>query len=325
MGDIESTPMRTESQVVSQKQINCVLQHLEEHRPLVEKLKGHLESLTCNGRVDSDVAGKVLLRDVGERLKANRNLGEDLLEDMLALDKLVGLHPEDRSNRKAAIANIEALLEIVDGNRAQIVRLQKEAQSRLDALTTTVAQQQSSGENSSVGASGQSGHIREQEQHVHDLSTRPAMNMENLWKEVRLPIDFRSRERRDAYILFAQIPNLDSRRLRVAADAKRSNLTVTGLSLPNQAQAAQLRRAVASQLSKFTHSDSPLEYDTQVLDLYSRLGQGHFGAFSQNFRLPVDADVEGIKFYLENGVLRVVIPRTQHQFRRSFGDVGFRW
>lgn len=64
--------------------------------------------------------------------KQARNLGEDLLEDLLALDKFSGLNAEDRSNRKIAIAGIEALLENVDTSKARLGSLNKEIEAALE-------------------------------------------------------------------------------------------------------------------------------------------------------------------------------------------------
>merc|ERR1712227_505993 len=70
------------------------------------------------------------------------NSGEDLLEEMLALDKLSGLFPEDRATRKAAIAKLESLLDQVDQTKADLARLQKEVDARLASLDAAEAEVQ---------------------------------------------------------------------------------------------------------------------------------------------------------------------------------------
>ena len=68
-----------------------------------------------------------------ESRKRARNCGEDLLEDTLALDKLTGLFPEDRSNRKAAIAALDSLLEEVDTIKSDLTRVGKDLEAKLEA------------------------------------------------------------------------------------------------------------------------------------------------------------------------------------------------
>merc|ERR1712178_459902 len=62
--------------------------------------------------------------------KQARNCGEDLLDDTLALDKLSGLCPADRANRREAISALDALLEEVDMVKAQLARAEKQLQEQ---------------------------------------------------------------------------------------------------------------------------------------------------------------------------------------------------
>merc|ERR1712113_904279 len=70
---------------------------------------------------------------VDEMQKRARNYGEDLLEDMLTLDKLSRLVPEDRANRKIAIASLESLLGDIDGVKADLGLFRKAVEAKLEA------------------------------------------------------------------------------------------------------------------------------------------------------------------------------------------------
>jgi len=76
--------------------------------------------------------------------KQARNCGEDLLDDTLALDKLSGLCPADRANRREAISALDALLEEVDMVKAHLARAEKQLQEQ----SSSDAREEESGGNS---------------------------------------------------------------------------------------------------------------------------------------------------------------------------------
>ncbi|CAJ1456898.1 unnamed protein product, partial [Effrenium voratum] len=71
------------------------------------------------------------LTAVEEARKKARNFGEDLLEDMMALDDLSGLSEEDRSTRKAALAGLEGLLQDVDTAKSRLAMLHRQLEGKL--------------------------------------------------------------------------------------------------------------------------------------------------------------------------------------------------
>lgn len=115
---------RTESQVQKQTQVQNVLNRLGDHREPLQDLMNAVMRLAENVRshaIPSEDAAKILQ----ESRKRARNYGEDLLEDTLALDKLTGLFPEDRKNRKDAIDALEAFLEDVDSVKSELAKVEK--------------------------------------------------------------------------------------------------------------------------------------------------------------------------------------------------------
>jgi len=71
--------------------------------------------------------------------KTARNLGEDALEDMVALDNLSKLFPEDQASRKQAIASLDALLEEVDAVKSKLLAVQKDLNSKLEQMAEHAA------------------------------------------------------------------------------------------------------------------------------------------------------------------------------------------
>merc|ERR1719356_1795439 len=118
-----SSVERTASQTSAQKQIEGVSERIEERKGTVQKLLQSITELSCEGDVQTLQESEKLL-DIDK--KQARNLGEDLLEDLLALDGLSGLIPEDRNRRKAAIVGINLLLEDVDASKVRLAALQKQ-------------------------------------------------------------------------------------------------------------------------------------------------------------------------------------------------------
>merc|ERR1712187_296345 len=94
-----------------------------------QDLKRSVSVLSCEGDLQTLEETEQLID--AARKKA-RHLGEDLLEDLLALDKLSGLITEDRNRRKAAIAGIDTLLEDVDASKALLANLHKQNQNEAE-------------------------------------------------------------------------------------------------------------------------------------------------------------------------------------------------
>jgi len=133
--DSPSSLDRTEYQVQKQAQVQAVLQRLDKYREPVRQLKN-----TASSVVESINQGWFCLEDAIKLLQESQNIarnrGEDLLEHMLALDKLTGLSLEDRASRKVAVAALDALLEEVDSVKSDLAGVKKGLNAKLAAQQT---------------------------------------------------------------------------------------------------------------------------------------------------------------------------------------------
>lgn len=79
--------------------------------------------------------------------------------------------------------------------------------------------------------------------------------------------------------------------------ANRDALVISGARLPSarELQTLQRQRGVTS------------------MDALLRMGAGRFGSFTQQFRLPAGVDKDAISADYSNAVLRVTVPKVQHQ------------
>lgn len=140
---------RSGSQVCKQIQVQDVLSRLEKQKEPTQRFKEKVSRLASRvSRDNSDLDGERKVLEDCQKL--GRNLGEDLLEDIVALDQLSGLFPEDRINRKSAIAGLESVLEEVDKTKSFLVTLKKDLDSRLESqnvLSSTTAAAHSNSKN----------------------------------------------------------------------------------------------------------------------------------------------------------------------------------
>lgn len=116
---------RSESQVVKQMKVEQVQQRLFHQQEPVRKLLDETDSLLSAAAVDRAAALEV----IEQQQKAARNIGEDLMEDMLCLDSLANLFQEDRQVRKKALADIEALVDQVDSAKSMLMKRRKELEA----------------------------------------------------------------------------------------------------------------------------------------------------------------------------------------------------
>merc|ERR1712118_194606 len=96
---------RTKSQATKQEQVDVVVEHISKRQVAMQDLQRIVTSLEEQGLTKEAVA------TVTAAQKQARNLGEDLMEDMLKLDSLSNLFSEDRAARKKAISDIDAACE----------------------------------------------------------------------------------------------------------------------------------------------------------------------------------------------------------------------
>ena len=127
---------RTQSQIMASLQIKKVKQKLDSEAEEIHDLRRTATLLSKHQVPENQVeALQVELDAVEQAARRARIFGEDLIEDMLALDSLSKLLPEDRPVRKAAITGIESLLEDVDTANARLSTLHRDLEQKVaDAL-----------------------------------------------------------------------------------------------------------------------------------------------------------------------------------------------
>lgn len=144
--DVEMPLDRTASQLDVYHRLEAVLRRVADRRAPIQELARSVRRLGEDAQKAQGQKDSSLLREVAggvEKVrKLARNFGEDLLEDMLAMDKLSGFAQADRSRRKAAIAEIEGMLDQVDPAKARLVALGKELSASLEALTKEEEQEE---------------------------------------------------------------------------------------------------------------------------------------------------------------------------------------
>jgi len=317
------TIARTRSQVAASLRVQTVKKHVDEAvQPMhdLQRTVSHLakNELPQDGEVE---ALSSELQAVEQARKRARNFGEDLLEDMLALDGLQNLAPEDRSTRKAAIAGIEALLEDVDASKSRLGALHQKLQARLEAAKAAQeARARDDGLKAApaaqpaAGIGGADGR-RAKRAAVDVRATQAPPPTGADWQRLRLPLRFHSREEADHYAILATVPGLDTKQLKLDASDDGSTLTVRGLRVPTATEAAAMQRKISAGLQAMADRDpqrlavSGEDLSHMASQAYLELGQGEYGQFSETFRVPEDADVRHTDASYRDGVLRIVLPR----------------
>lgn len=348
---------RSKSQVAGSVKVHKVKQHVDES-------KGDVHDL---GRTVSDLAQKEITLDetvaeleadleaVEQARKRARVFGEDLLEDMLALDGLHDLNQKDKSARKASIAGIEELLQDVDSAKSRLCNLYRSVQGKLEAakerqqivaptfFDEVSASTRSGGKEAYVDApvirtptptegprqSTQSSHGGVKRK-ASDIMVQAPPPTKEAWTRVRLPLRFHSREEDDHYIIWASIPGLDTEELIAELGEDRVTLRIEGLRLPTPQEAAQMQQKITTRLQKLARQ-SPQHFARLegglhhvVTDAYTELGQGEYGRFSETFRLPSDVDVPSIDASYCDGVLRLILPKVAPRRRAVDSSGGMR-
>ncbi|CAJ1381319.1 unnamed protein product, partial [Effrenium voratum] len=287
------------------------------------------------------------LTAVEEARKKARNFGEDLLEDMMALDDLSGLSEEDRSTRKAALAGLEGLLQDVDTAKSRLAMLhrqlegklkkadeKKQAEERARKAEEEKRAQEAAAEKAAAEAAAPpeapeealaSARRRAKEgKEAAASALEPPAPGKEVWQQVRLPLRFHSREEPSNYVISATVPGLDLDDLKLELVDSSTTLRVEGLRLPSSKEAATMRKRIAAKIRQVAQR-SPEKFAMMVkalpqvaADAYLELGQGEYGRFAETFQLPSDVDVENIEASYTDGVLRIVLPKVQRPSATAF-------
>jgi HSP20 family molecular chaperone IbpA len=329
---------RTQSQTAKQQQVCRVVDQLAGRTELIQDLQRISSKLGAEGVEEQrDLQGALAI--VSEAQKQARNLGEDLMEDLLTLDSLSNLISEDRKIRKRAISDIESLLGTVDTAKEELGIFRKQIEAKVPEQTrddkscsantsenatpntaTACTRAQAAARSSPVQKVRRMREEQDQtparfmsENNLFTLSTVPG---KELWEQMDLPVEFKSYEKSNCYVVEASVPELDIRDLKLKISADQSRVVVEGVRLPTSAQKSKMQREVALRLEQFARR-SPERFaqlggaPAMSEEAFIKVGQGYFGRFSQTFSIPEDVDVADIEASYDDGKLRVVFPKER--------------
>lgn len=317
-------PKRTKSQVVSQLKVEKVAKKAKEYTDRIHDIQRTTSMLSAS---EGETSGRhqslnEALQALEQTQKSARNFGEDLLEDMLALDGISGLVDEDRSTRKEALGSIEALLEELDTSKSRLARLRRNVEAKIEEEEKRKAAEQPAAVEVeppppvamplSSESSGKTASAATLEPRIPDRA---------IWQQIRLPLRFHSTEEHDCYAILATVPGLDTNELKIELADDSSTITVSGLRAPTVQEESSMRERIRLRMrmqspAKLQKLISGGQVEKVMADAYIELGQGKYGLFSESFRVPEDVDVDSIDASYRDGVLRVVLPR---QLRRTTG------
>jgi len=105
------------------------------------------------------------------------------------------------------------------------------------------------------------------------------------------------------YTITSYIPGVRQEDLHIKTDANNKTITIEGIREPSLKEEAQMRSLIRNQY-RFQIYDGE---DEDVLLL--RMGYGRYGKFVETYRLPDEANSNGIRASYEGGTLQVVIPK----------------
>lgn len=301
---LEDALTRTESQQTKQVKVQKITQRMQGHQKHVQHLKSGMESL-ASVSPPSTLAGEAL-KEVEEHQRRARNCGEDLLEDILALDSLSNLFAEDRLSRKAALAEIEALIDEVDGVKSALLKHRRELSALQDE------QQKHEKQSEVARMEEQACPCEEDEEDEEEEDTgneEPRFPSAEAWATLRVPLRLQYQNLADSYVGVAKLPGLAAEDIKLELGENGSTLRISGLRLPNSKESEALHQHLMNRLGR--PPAGPEEY--------LQAGRGRFGYVSEVVRLPRDVDVHSIEASCKGGVLQLTLPRRRQMLRQPSG------
>lgn len=327
--------------------IQDLLQRLEKHRKSMEELQQMVSQLTSGVGELQDLDALQETVQIVERVqKRTRNLGEDLLDEMLILDNMSGLSVDERASRKVAIGRIDALLEDVDAVKARLGSLGKDLQATRVTLTQERTVTHNTDELSkavkrinhadiyeyttaapevpeptprpTLLCSKQRDQHSEQcaSQQLRDCNSAPQLLPlpdQKTWEELTLHLRFRSWEEPGCYTMIADAPGLDAQNISVELSADKCSMHVVGIRRPTAQEAGQMQQQFGARLRRVAQcapermTHIRAHLEEEAMKAYKEMGQGRLGRFSESFQLPGDVDRNGISASCRDGVLRVTL------------------
>jgi len=276
---------RTESQVEKQLKVHQVQQRLAGQQQPVRELLAAAGSPAPRSEAPAE-----MLEEIIRQQKTARNIGEDLLEDMLKLDSLAGLFQADREVRKLALSQLDDLVDQVDTAKAQLLKKRKELEAMVADEVATDANPAQLEKEVSPPQSPTAESMEPEASRSQNESPR--------LEDIRCRLRLRSQERPQGYVVSANARGVSAEDVDLQLDG--DLLRITGFARPTLQDAAFLR--------------SRLRREPSVED-YAAFG---FGRFQEAIRVPADVDVSKIQASCHDGQLQLILPRRPRQFPQSY-------
>jgi len=333
----EELPARTTSQATKQLEVELVVKRIASRRASVDELQLRVSEIEAECSVARELeAYQKLLLSVDAMRKLARNSAEDLLEDMLALDKLSGLASDDRASRKAAIAQVEAMLDVTDEAKSKLSSLHSKLEEKSKMLTKEskdecvganmagcTSPEKQTPASSAMSAPPADRQSSLQQQNISQTPPDIVAPENDFWQTVPLRLRFRAQEEADGYVVVASAKNMNLEDLQLEVSEDGRHLLIRGICLPTPDEATELQTRVRFRFLQSTRF-CPCDEDGAgefIRGLYAEEGRGSFGAFSERFQIPGDADVHCIKASCYGELLRVVLPKMQRRLRSGLGQI----
>eukprot|EP00439_Symbiodinium_sp_Y106_P060211 s1950_g8.t2 len=217
---------RTESQVEKQLKVHQVQQRLAGQQQPVRELLAAAGSPAPRSEAPAE-----MLEEIIRQQKTARNIGEDLLEDMLKLDSLAGLFQADREVRKLALSQLDDLVDQVDTAKAQLLKKRKE-------LEAMVADEVAADANPAQLEKEVSPPQSPAAESMEPEASR-SQNESPRLEDIRCRLRLRSQERPQGYVVSANARGVSAEDVDLQLDG--DLLRITGFARPTLQDAAFLR------------------------------------------------------------------------------------
>jgi len=271
-----------------------------------------------------------------QTLKANcvKN-STNLMQDLLKLDELVGLH-SGRELKKKEVTHIQQLMDEVEDIKRSLNNFEIEAQDfrrkkgasdlekiaeeeleRLEKLETQHATPKENTSGPKQSAPGNSTpNQTASEPSTLQLSSLEPENLRDTWQYLKLYPRIQIDQTRDKYIISANIPGMQQEDIEVAYNPHENTIMIQGVRIPSEEEETNMRKQVRARFRPRN-----LEEENELV---LRFGAGRFGKFKKEWKLPPRTDASKINGSYKEGILLVQIPKVPEVDHDIFPSIPFR-
>jgi hypothetical protein len=242
------------------------------------------------------------------------------MEEIVSLDKLSGLFPEDREARKSTISALDDSLEEVDKVKAELVALEKSLHARVEAQNRVTQQPSNTDaegrDNMTLylkGGSRPEAHTDKKPNgcvpRLADQHDVPPPSAE-FWETLKCPLGLSPSEDGMCFYVSSRSLGLLPNKVELGLNPEASVLTVSGVHCPTEAEVAEMQTRLATYLAQAGLGDT----DAKMLrKLYAKVAQGSYGRFFETIRLPKGVDETRISASCDEGVLCITLPKRKRR------------